>query len=271
MPVLRVFNTSRADSCGIFFIYYSFGIEFLSIFMYYHQKIKDTEMFRQILITAVLFLMLACKPVRNGFDSTAYDLYKESQFANGFTLIKDNYSKMLNSEHEGEADDEEVSSSEGIMRASLMFGRADLLNIKKQIIAQMDNPEAGDGENGIWAPLFAGVEDVEDGNIEWIDAWVYWFLFAPQIDYSAVGADENRDLSGMAVMTAVSRADLPYWREKVVKCVKSKLSAGELEVIGPVWLDVTKECQADYLDKISKMSAEIYAQLKALPQYQTQE
>lgn len=227
-------------------------------------------MFRQILITTVLFLMLACRPFKSGFDNTAYDLYKESQYANGFALIKDNFSRMLNPEQEV---DEEVdaNSSEGIMRASLMFGKADLLGIKKQIIANMDNPESDDGEQGVWAPLFGRVEDVPDGSFEWIDAWVYWFMFAPQIDYSAVGADENRNLAGMAVMTAVSRADLNYWHEKVMKCIKQKLSAKDLEVVQPVWLDVTKECQVEYLDKISKMSAEIYSQLKALPQYQAEE
>ena len=47
----------------------------------------------------ILFLLWACDNQIKGFDNTSYDLYKESQFANGFALIKDQYGKRLDPHH----------------------------------------------------------------------------------------------------------------------------------------------------------------------------
>ena len=84
-------------------------------------------------LISVFVLLLAGKSYAEGFDNTEYDLYKETQFANGFALIKDSYGKRLSPQHD------EKNYADGIMHASVLFGEMDLLNIKKQVIEKMDD------------------------------------------------------------------------------------------------------------------------------------
>lgn len=209
----------------------------------------------------VLFLLWACDNQIQGFDSTSYDLYKESQFANGFALIKDQYGKRLDPHHD------EKNYADGIMNASIMFGEMDLLKIKKQVIAQMDNPDNENDEEGIWRPLYDGVRQSHGHGYNMIDAWVYWFIFDPQVDYSVIGAPKTDGLTGIAIVTAVSRADVAYWHEKTMTCLKNKMTPQEMQTLHESWPDKTKECMQEYTNIISDMAAQIYPKLKTLPQY----
>lgn len=209
----------------------------------------------------VLFLLWACDNQIKGFDSTSYDLYKESQFANGFALIKDQYGKRLDPHHD------EKNYADGIMSASIMFGEMDLLKIKKQVIAQMDNPDNENNEEGLWKPLYDGVRQSHEYGYDMIDAWVYWFIFDPQVDYSVIGAPKTDSLTGIAIVTAVSRADVAYWHEKAMSCLKNKMTPQEMQTLHESWPDKTKECMQEYTNIISDMAAQIYPKLKTLPQY----
>lgn len=206
----------------------------------------------------ILFLLWACDNQIKGFDSTSYDLYKESQFANGFALIKDQYGKRL--------DPNEKNYADGIMNASIMFGEMDLLKIKKQVIAQMDNPDKND-EEGIWRPLYDGVRQSHGHGYNMIDAWVYWFIFDPQVDYSVIGAPKTDSLTNIAVVTAMSRANVAYWHKKTIACLKSKMTPQEIQTLHESWPDRTKECMQEYTSIINNMAAQIYPKLKTLPQY----
>ena len=210
----------------------------------------------------ILFLLWACDNQIKGFDSTSYDLYKESQFANGFALIKDQYGKRLDLQHN------EKNYVDGIMNASVMFGEMDLLKIKKQVIAQMDNLDnKNDGER-IWKPLYDGVRQSHGHGYNMIDAWVYWFIFDPQVDYSAIGAPKTDGLINIAILTAVSRTDVVYWHKKTIACLKNKMTPEEMQNLHETWPDKTKECMKEYTNIISDMAAKIYPKLKMLPQYQ---
>lgn len=61
--------------------------------------IKGMNMIKCKILLPILFLLWACNDQIKGFDDTNYDLYKESQFANGFALIKDQYGKRLDPHH----------------------------------------------------------------------------------------------------------------------------------------------------------------------------
>ena len=216
---------------------------------------------KYIAFLSILFLLLACDNQIKGFDSTYYDLYKESQFANGFALIKDQYGKRLDPHHN------EKNYADGIMNASIMFGEMDLLNIKKQAIARMDNLDNKNDEEGIWKPLYDGVRQSHGHGYNMIDAWVYWFVFDPQVDYSVIGASKTESLVGIAILTAVSRANVKYWHGKTIKCLKSKMTTQEMQTMHESWPNKTKECMQEYTNIINNMAAQIYPKLKTLPQY----
>ena len=211
---------------------------------------------------SVLFLLCACNNQIKGFDNTYYDLYKESQFANGFALIKDQYGKKLDPYHD------EKNYADGIMNASVMFGKMDLLKIKRQIIAQMDNLDNKNDEEGIWKPLYDGVRQSHGHGYSMIDAWVYWFIFDPQVNYSVVGESETDGLINIAILTAMSRADVAYWHKRTIACLKNKMTPEEMQNLHETWPDKTKECMKEYTNIISDMAAKIYPKLKTLPQYQ---
>lgn len=209
----------------------------------------------------ILFLLWACNDQIKGFDDTDYDLYKESQFANGFALIKDQYGKRLNSHYN------EKNYADGIMNASVMFGEMNLLEIKKQVIAQMDNPDNKNDEEGCWRPLYDGVRQSHGNGYNMIDAWVYWFIFDPQVDYSVIGGPKTDGLTDVAIVTAMSRADAAYWHEKTMSCLKNKMTPQEMQTLHESWPDKIKECMQEYTNIINNMAAKIYLKLKALPQY----
>ena len=215
---------------------------------------------RKFLIVC-LFFLVACKPQIEGFDNTSYDLYKESQFANGFALIKDNYGKRLDPQ------DDEKNYIDGIMNASVMFGEMDLLAIKKQVIARMDNPDIEHDEEGIWRPLYDGVRRSHGHAYRLIDAWVYWFIFNPQIDKTQI--EKKGDfLINIAITTAMSRADVAYWHKKTIACLTTKMTRQEMQSLHETWPDKTKECMQDYNTIINDMAVKAYQKLKTLPQYQ---
>ena len=214
---------------------------------------------RKFLIVS-LFLLVACKPQVEGFDNTSYDLYKESQFANEFALIKDDYGKSLDSRHD------EKNYIDGIMKASVMFGEMDLSAIKKQVIARMDNPDIENDEEGIWRPLYDGIRRSHGHAYHLIDAWVYWFIFNPQIDKTQMET-KGDSLINIAVTTAMSRANVAYWHKKTIACIKTKMTLQEMQTLHETWPDKTKECMRDYINIINDMASEIYQKLKILPQY----
>ncbi|MBQ8481971.1 MAG: hypothetical protein IJ532_05505 [Alphaproteobacteria bacterium] len=213
-------------------------------------------------LLAVLFLLWACNDQIKGFDSTYYDLYKESQFANGFALIKDQYGKRLNSYYD------EKNYADGIMKASVMFGEMDLLKIKKQVISLMDSSDITNNEEGCWKPLYDEVRKSYGHRYNMIDAWVYWFIFNPQVNYSVVGDSKTGALTDIAIVTAISRADVAYWHRKTVACLKNKMTPQEMQTLHKTWSDKTKECMQEYTGTISNIAAQIYTKLKTLPQYQ---
>ncbi len=211
-------------------------------------------------ILAILLLLLSCKPQTKGFDSTAYDLYKESQFANGFALIKDDYGKRMVPHND------QNNYADGITHASVMFGEMDMLNIKKQVIAQMDNPKSASDDEGIWRPLYDGVRQSHGHEYEPLYGWVYWLIFNPQADKSLIGV-ENDPLIDISILTAMSRAKVDYWHNKIFTCMKNKLPQEELAAYKTSWIKVSDECQKEYVEIITQISKEIYLQLKKLPQY----
>lgn len=210
---------------------------------------------------AALCVLAACKPQNVSFESTAYDLYKESQFANGFALIKDDYGKRMEPDYDGH------DYAEGIMNSSVMFGEMDLSEIKKQVIARMDEPEAEKDEEGIWRPLYDGVRKSHGHPYNRLTGWVYWLIFNPQADKSKIGASDD-PLIDIAITTAMSRANVPYWHSKILACMSEKIPASEQTTYQVSWVDATHECQKEYVNAIEKIAAEIYPQLKTLPQYQ---
>ena len=198
--------------------------------------------------------------VSSGFEKGSYDLFKESQFGNGFAMIKDSYGKRLNPKQD------EPNYIDGIMAASVMFGEMDLLSIKKQVIDRMDNPEAEKDEEGIWRPLYDAVRKTHGHEYDMIDAWVYWFIFNPQLDNltTETSPDHVRDVS---ILTAVSRADVKYWHQKTMSCLKGKMALEEMQDLNKKWIDATQECLHEYNQEVGKIAAEIYPRLKALSQH----
>ena len=209
-------------------------------------------------------LLLACKPQIKDFDNTTYDLYLESQFANGFALIKDNYGKRLDPHYNGH------NYADGIMNASVMFGEMDLLSIKDKVIARMKMPETDilQNEEGIWRPLYDGVRQSHGHRYDKLSGWVYWIIFNPQVDYERIGADKSDGLTGIAILTAVSRAKVSYWHNQILTCMQKQLTPEQAADLHESWMDAIRICQKEYADKISGMAAEIYPKLKELPQYQ---
>ena len=218
-------------------------------------------MIKYKIFLSILFLLWACNDQIKGFDSTYYDLYKESQFANGFALIKDQYGKRLDLHHD------EKNYADGIMNASVMFGEMDLLKIKKQVISQMDSPDTNNNKEGYWKPLYDGVRQSHGHGYNMIDAWVYWSIFNPQVDYSVIGAPKTDGLTGVAIVTAISRADVTYWHKRIITCLKNKMAPQEMQILHETWSDKTRECMQEYTNIINDMAAQIYPKLKALPQY----
>lgn len=210
----------------------------------------------------ILLLLWACDDRIKGFDSTYYDLYKESQFANGFALIKDQYGKKLDPHHD------EKNYADGIMNASVMFGEMDLLEIKKQVISLIDSSDIINNEEGCWRPLYDEVRQSHGHRYDMIDAWVYWFIFNPQVDYSVVGGPKTDGLVDIAIVTAMSRADVAYWHKNIIACLKNKMTPQEMKTLHETWPDKTKECTQEYTNIINDIAAQIYPKLKTLPQYQ---
>lgn len=212
------------------------------------------------LLVALLSLS-ACNSHIEGFDNTPYDLYNESQFANGFALIKDNYGKRLDPNHN------EQNYADGIMHASVMFGEMDLLDIKKKVIARADNPDLEKDEEGIWRPLYDGVRQSHGHRYDPLYGWVYWLIFNPQADKSKIGSN-NDPLTDISITTAMSRADVSYWHNKIYACMTETIPSGEQVSYQTSWMSATEKCQKEYTDAIEKIAAEIYPKLKDLPQYQ---
>jgi hypothetical protein len=212
------------------------------------------------ILLPILFLLWACNDQIKGFDDTNYDLYKESQFANGFALIKDQYGKILNPYND------EQNYADGIMNASVMFGEMDLLKIKKQVISQMDSSDINN-EDGCWKPLYDEVRQSHGHRYNMIDAWIYWFIFNPQVDYSVVGGSKTDGLIKMAIVTAMSRADVAYWHKKTIACLNNNMTLQEMQTFHETWPVKTKECMQEYTSTISDIAAQIYTKLKTLPQY----
>ena len=85
----------------------------------------------------------------------------------------------------------------------------------------MDNPDNKNDEEGCWRPLYDGVRQSHGHGYNMIDAWVYWFIFNPQVDYSVIGGPKTDGLTDVAIVTAMSRADAAYWHEKTMSCLKN--------------------------------------------------
>ena len=209
--------------------------------------------------------LLACKPQTQGVDNTEYDLYKESQFANGFALIKDDYGKRLNPKHD------ELNYVDGIMNASVMFGEMDLLSIKKQVIAKMDasDSEIQKDEEGIWRPLYDGVRHSHGHGYRMLDAVAYWLIFNPQVDRKLWDGNADYDiaLADIAVVTAVSRMDIPYWHQKITSCTETELVTPEQQSDLQLLIENTQKCMKDYDKTIQNIVKKIYPKIKALPEY----
>ena len=218
------------------------------------KKVLNISVFLFITLI-VLFGLWMYNTHDKGFDNTVYDLYKESQFANGFTVIKDQYGKQLN------PNPNEENYMDGVMAASVMFGEMDLLDIKKQVINQMDIPDIDKNKEGIWHPLYDVVRKTRAHEYDFIDAWIYWFIFNPQIK----GVSQTDQLTDIAILTAVSRADVKYWRDKTMSCLKTKLTAKEMSELNKKWIGATEECMHEYNNKIGELAEKIYTKLKLLP------
>lgn len=223
--------------------------------------LRRSIIYKQILMIALVAL-LSCKPQTDGVDSTVYDLYQESQFANGFALIKNNYGKRL------AAKQNEDNYADGIMHASVMFGEMDLLSIKRQVIVRMNEPKNTQDKEGIWRPLYDGIRNAHGHAYNKIDGWVYWIIFNPPVDYAQINVDKSDDLASIAVLTAVSRMNVPYWHNKISSCMKEQLLPAQSDDFNKSWISATDVCLTEYIDLISNMTAGIYPRLKLMPQYQ---
>lgn len=217
-------------------------------------------MTRYLFFLIILFALSACKPQIKDFDNTAYDLYQESQFANGFALIKDQYGKRLDPNHD------EHNYPDGIMNASVMFGEMDLLDIKKQVISRMNIPNIEKDDEGIWRPLYDGVRKSHGHGYKKIEGWVYWLIFNPQVDKAKIGP-ANEPLIDIAIVTAMSRANVSYWHKKIMDCMKKQIQPEQLEDLHVSWMPATEVCQKEYVDMVSNIAAGIYPKIQELPQY----
>lgn len=74
--------------------------------------------------------------------------------------------------------------------------------------------------------------------------------------------------SGNPISWGISRADVAYWHEKTMSCLKNKMTPQEMQTLHESLPDKTKECMQEYTNIINNMAAKIYLKLKALPQYQ---
>lgn len=220
-------------------------------------------MLKQKLFLILIIFLLSCKPQPNGVENKAYDLYLESQFANGFALIKDDYGKRLQPNYDGR------NYADGIMHASVMFGEMDLLDIKGKVIERMKmRPEdILKDEEGIWRPLYDGVRQSHGHGYDRLAGWVYWIIFNPQVDYERIGADKSDGLTGISILTAVSRMKVPYWHNQILTCMKKQLTPEQAADLHESWMDATMMCQKEYADLINNIAAEIYPKLKELSQY----
>ena len=216
---------------------------------------------KKLLLILMSFVLWACNPKNKGIDRADYDLYQESQFANGFALIKDNYGKLLDPKHN------EYEYSTGILNAAVMFGEMDLQNIKKQVIARMNNASALADDEGIWRPLYDAVRNSHGHEYVMLDAWVYWMIFNPQVDSRKVNNQRPDLLTDVAILTAMSRVIVPYWHSKIMSCMRKNLSSDEIYTASLKWTEVGAECQRKYVKIVEDMATEIYPKLKSMPQY----
>ena len=217
-------------------------------------------MFKNIFAISAVILLLACSSKQEGVDYTVYDLYQESQFANGFALIKDNYGKRLDPNHNAE------NYFEGIIHASVMFGEMDLLEIKKQVIAKMV-AQKQDEKESVWAPLYDEIKQTHGHVYDMLYGLVYYTVFNPQVEYGQFASVQDDPLAVLASLTATSRMNPQYWHNKIEACVRSALPEDEQKEIQASWFDALKDCQKEYTAIIGKMAAEIYPKLQEMPQY----
>lgn len=216
---------------------------------------------KKLLLILMSFALWACNSENKGVDIAEYDLYQESQFANGFALIKDNYGKILDPRHD------KYEYSAGILNAAVMFGEMDLQNIKKQVIARMNDTSALADEEGVWRPLYDAVRNSHGHEYDMLDAWVYWMIFNPQVDSRKVNNQRPDEITDIAILTAMSRMQVGYWHSKITSCMRKNLPADDIYTADLKWTEVGTKCQHKYVKIVEDMATEIYPKLKIMPQY----
>ena len=142
-----------------------------------------------------------------------------------------------------------------------------LLILQGQVLAKMDEIDVEKDEEGFWRPLYDGVRKTRAHEYDSLYGWVYWLIFNPQVNKAKI--TQNVDsMVDMAIVTAMSRADVQYWHKKIFACMQEKLSSVDRKTYNPAWMKASDACQREYVSIVEKIATDIYPKFMLIPQYQ---
>lgn len=190
---------------------------------------------------------------RAGMDSSVYDIEDEIVYAN-----------ILNSTQQYiESQIDKENKADSLLRMATVYGSIDLLALKQEVINRLnDVSHKNDANRTLYVsePIFKAVTDIKPKHTNYMDALIFHSIFNPHFQLPT-NEKRTKEMAELGLEIAVTRADVPYWFDKIHKCVGKKIDISQINSAGDIpenSYDVINTCADNYNKTIEAETATIY-------------
>lgn len=210
-------------------------------------------------VTSIFIALCQIANANEYSDINKYNITDESNYAIFMYDLKNSLIQQF-----GQGND-----AEGEIKAALVIGNLDLLNIKNEMILNMQKEHltflVGNGNSKkferITKPFVQAVSDFVPTvkNIELSDAFIYMYMQTPEFYGKQWINDYPKHLLHNAESIAISRFDSKYWFNKIKICYDNSSSKQDM-------IKVISECSHEYQQVVTQETEKVLQQLEPYKQ-----
>lgn len=206
-------------------------------------------------VASVLLLLCQTSFANDGKDLNEYDVTDESNYA---TFMYDLKNSLI--EQFGVND-----KFEGLLKASYLLGDLDLINIKKEMITNMQKEgysfrnRALDVEKSerIIQPFAKAVENFlsTENHMEQTEAFIHVYMQIGELYGEQWENEYPKAMLYNAECIAISRFNLKYWSNQILECYRKDTSGNNV-------VNKVEKCAQEYRQLVTKETEKVLQQLQ---------
>ena len=204
-------------------------------------------------VASVLLLLCQVAFADERKDLNEYDVTDESNYAVFMYDLKKSLIRQF-----GETD--------GELRASFILGNLDLVNIKKEMIANMQK-EGYNAQNSVLdvekseriiQPFIKAIDNFLPTikGMELSEAFIHLYMQTPEFYGQEWGEDYPKAMLHNAESIAISRFNNKYWSNRISECYSKNASGDDI-------VDTIVECAQEYKQVVTEETGKVLEQLQA--------